>query len=110
MRRSRLQVLLAYLVVVLAVVLALFPSFWAAIISVSGDDRGGGAFDIATWSLDNYRVIFGQTGFWSSLWHSTATSIGTTVVSTLLAIPAAYGLTRFRRPLPHCRWLSSVSG
>jgi ABC-type glycerol-3-phosphate transport system permease component len=100
MRRSRLQVLLAYLVVVLAVVLALFPSFWSAIISVSGDDRGGGAFDIATWSLDNYRVIFGQTGFWSSLWHSTATSIGTTVVSTLLAIPAAYGLTRFRRPLP----------
>src|SRR5262249_531140 len=74
----------------------LFPPVWAMISSLMPADRVGGLPDFEQASLDNYRQVFAQQQFWLSLSNSALASIGATVVSTVLAIPARYGLTRFR--------------
>jgi len=80
----------------LAAAFFLFPPVWATISSLMPADRVGGLADFSLASLDNYREVFAQHQFWLSLRNSALASIGATVASTLLAIPAAYGLTRFR--------------
>jgi ABC-type glycerol-3-phosphate transport system permease component len=81
---------------ILSAAFFLFPPVWAMISSLMPADRVGGLPDFERASLDNYRQVFGQQQFWLSLSNSALASIGATVVSTVLAIPAAYGLTRFR--------------
>ncbi|MBA3519052.1 MAG: carbohydrate ABC transporter permease [Rhizobiales bacterium] len=81
----------------LACAVFLFPPFWALLSSFMPANRVGGVLDMDAWSLENYREVFAQQAFWRSLRNSAAASLGATIASTLLAIPAAYGLTRFRR-------------
>jgi ABC-type glycerol-3-phosphate transport system permease component len=47
-------------------------------------------------TLDGYRDVFARPDFTTALVNSTIVGLGTCVLSILLAVPAAYALTRFR--------------
>ncbi len=50
-------------------------------------------------TLDAYRdVLFGSSSILPNLWSSFVISIGTTVITMILAVPAAYALARLRLP------------
>lgn len=49
-----------------------------------------------TWSLANYATVVQRGGVLASFINSTTTAFITTVLSLVLAIPAAYGITRYR--------------
>lgn len=50
-------------------------------------------------TLDNYRaVIFGSSSIVPNLWSSMVLSVWTTVLTMLVAVPAAYALARLRYP------------
>jgi multiple sugar transport system permease protein len=48
------------------------------------------------WTLGNYRVALDQDLLWSSFRNSFLVAIATALVTSLLALPAAYSLARFR--------------
>lgn len=47
------------------------------------------------WSVGNYRVALDTPGVTDSFVNSLGAAIGSTLLSLLLAVPAAYGITRF---------------
>ena len=50
-------------------------------------------------TLDAYRdVLFGPSSILPNLWSSAVISVGTTAITMLLAVPAAYALARLRFP------------
>lgn len=51
---------------------------------------------IATVTLDNYREVLGDEAFMHSFLNSILVSSGTVILSMILALPAAYGLSRLR--------------
>ena len=54
---------------------------------------------IFTPTLDAYReVLFGSSSILPNLWSSFVISIGTTVITMVMAVPAAYALARLRVP------------
>jgi multiple sugar transport system permease protein len=55
-------------------------------------------------TLDNYRAIFENAPLWRFLRNSVLVATGSTVVAMLLAVPAAYGLVRFR-----LRWREGIA-
>lgn len=48
------------------------------------------------WTLENYVTAIERNGVVASFINSTTTAVLSTVLSLVLAIPAAYGITRFR--------------
>lgn len=48
------------------------------------------------WTLDNYSTALGREGVGASLVNSVSTAVLSTGLSLVLAVPAAYGITRFR--------------
>lgn len=48
-----------------------------------------------TWSVENYRDAVGTPGVLPSFVNSLSTAVLSTILSLVLAIPAAYGVTRF---------------
>lgn len=51
-----------------------------------------------TWTLDNYVSALTREGVPAALINSVVTAIISTVLSLVLAVPAAYAITRFRTP------------
>ena len=96
MRRDRAARRALFAAGALAVAILLFPPVWAMVSSLMPPAIVGGLPDFKSASLDNYRDVFAQNQFWLCLRNSALASIGATVAAILLAIPAAYGLTRFR--------------
>lgn len=81
---------LLYAIALLSCFIALLPPLWAIYVSLTLHGETAGLPDLA-----NYRQVFAQAAFWSSLWHSCATSLAATVISIVLGSMAAYGMTRF---------------
>lgn len=50
----------------------------------------------STWTLENYVTALQRPGAGKSFLNSTVTSLISTAVSVALAVPAAYGITRFQ--------------
>lgn len=48
-----------------------------------------------SWSLENYRQALTTPGVGASFFHSLSAAVLSTLLSLLLAVPAAYGITRF---------------
>ncbi|MEJ1177720.1 carbohydrate ABC transporter permease [Arthrobacter sp. R4] len=48
------------------------------------------------WTLENYTNALGRNGVLASFINSTQTAIISTVLSLVLAVPAAYGITRYK--------------
>jgi multiple sugar transport system permease protein len=53
----------------------------------------------SSWTLANYSNALGRQGVPAALINSVVTAVLSTVISLLLAVPAAYGVTRFRTRL-----------
>jgi multiple sugar transport system permease protein len=53
----------------------------------------------SSWTLVNYSNALGRQGVPAALINSVVTAVLSTVISLLLAVPAAYGVTRFRTRL-----------
>lgn len=51
-----------------------------------------------TWTLDNYVAALTREGVPAALINSVVTAVISTVLSLILAVPAAYAITRFRTP------------
>jgi multiple sugar transport system permease protein len=52
----------------------------------------------STWSWENYANAFSESGVLASFVNSISTTTISTVLSLVLAVPAAYAVTRFRTP------------
>ncbi|GAP53608.1 inner membrane ABC transporter permease protein YcjP [Arthrobacter sp. Hiyo6] len=50
------------------------------------------------WTLENYTNALGRSGVLPSFINSVQTAIISTILSLVLAIPAAYGITRYKTP------------
>ena len=75
---------------------------WIVVV-LSLDPVAGGGDSIGLWprrvSLDNFRLLTSPIyGFYTALSHSLIVSVSTTLVSLLVAIPAAYALGRLSVP------------
>lgn len=79
-----------------------FPVVWGLLTSFKSE-RDVLAYPpklVFTPTLDNYReVLFGAASILPNLWSSLVVSAAATVLTMLLAIPAAYALARLRYPL-----------
>ena len=50
------------------------------------------------WTLENYTNALGRSGVLASFINSAQTAVISTVLSLVLAVPAAYGITRYMTP------------
>lgn len=50
------------------------------------------------WTLENYTSALGRSGVLASMINSVQTAIISTLLSLVLAVPAAYGITRYKTP------------
>jgi multiple sugar transport system permease protein len=79
----------------------LFPIVWSVLNSLKSE-RDVLAYPPKLFfapTLDAYRdVLFGSASILPNLWSSFVISIGTTVITMLIAVPAAYALARLRVP------------
>lgn len=50
------------------------------------------------WTVSNFTDFFGATQFHRAMLNSAGVAIATTIITIVVAAPAAYALTRFRRP------------
>ncbi len=94
------QVLLV-IIIILLLVLALFPIYWMITSSFKVENEIFSA--PPTWfpkhfSLEHYAELFSQFQFGRHLINTAVIAMGTTIISVLLAFPAAYGLSRFKFP------------
>jgi multiple sugar transport system permease protein len=98
---KRFRSLMLILVTLVFVVAWAFPIFWSALNSFKTEQ------DILAYppkfffepTLSAYReVLFGAQSVLPNLWSSIVISVGTTVITMILAIPAAYALARLRVP------------
>jgi multiple sugar transport system permease protein len=78
-----------------------FPIVWSVLNSLK-NERDVLAYPpklVFTPTLDAYRdVLFGSSSILPNLWSSLVISVGTTIVTMLMAVPAAYALARLRIP------------
>jgi len=78
-----------------------FPVLWGLMTSLK-TERDVLAYPpkfIFTPTLDNYReVIFGTSSILPNLWSSIVVATGATLLTMLIAVPAAYALARLRYP------------
>ncbi|MFC5789142.1 carbohydrate ABC transporter permease [Agromyces tardus] len=51
-----------------------------------------------TWTIDNYVAALSREGVPAALVNSVVTAVTSTLLSLVLAVPAAYAITRFRTP------------
>lgn len=91
-RRRIYRVLIAF-VVVLATVAALMPLVYGGISAFSPDGRSLN-LDPGQWVVKNYQAVFELPAFWRALGNSVVVSVGTVVIAVVVAVPAAYVLTR----------------
>jgi ABC-type glycerol-3-phosphate transport system permease component len=100
-RQSRRSVLLAglgWVGGVGVVAFAVLPLWYLLVLSLSPDPAGAGLWPTRL-TLDNYRLLSSPAfGFPPGLRRSILLSAGTTAVSLLIAVPAAYALARL--PVP----------
>lgn len=98
-------------VVLLAIVSSwvLAPYFFLVITSITQPGTTVKGFEIPKFlTLASYEsVLSGANIIWPSLLHSGIVSVGATIVALLVAVPAAYGLSRLRtRPIARNLYLS----
>lgn len=91
-RYARLSSMLAFLVYLFILVPTLI------VIPISFGSAEHVAFPPKVWTLDLYEQLFSSSSWISSILQSVKVALVTTVMATLIAVPAAYGLVRFEFP------------
>lgn len=90
----------AYVLLVLAVVAALFPLFWTFSTSIKNRIASFAIpprFFNFTPTLKNYRKLFATDSFWQVVWNTVFITVTSTVISVAVGTLAAYALARHRR-------------
>jgi glycerol transport system permease protein len=85
------------IVPLLYILFLMLPIYWLVAMSfkTTGEILSGFSLFPQTWTLDNYRVIFTDpTWYWGYINSITYVSINT-VISVIVALPAAYAFSRF---------------
>jgi multiple sugar transport system permease protein len=99
MTAMRLRPVAKLLITLVFVVAWTFPILWSVLNSLK-TDRDVLAYPpklLFTPTLDAYRdVLFGSTSMLPNLVSSMIISVGTTLITVLMAVPAAYALARLR--------------
>jgi ABC-type glycerol-3-phosphate transport system permease component len=102
--RRRLWVLVLRWVGVIVVVTWILIPFLVTV-SASLKTRGAVFSDPsiipANPTIESYQAVLARPGFWSAFWNSVILGFGTTGLTLLLAVPAAYAFARFRFPFRH---------
>ena len=99
-RHRRVARLLSYVVLVIAVLVALFPLFWTVSTSIkSRVDAFANppkffSFDA---TAKNYRAMFADDQFIAIFWNTVVVTVGSTLLCTTVGAFAAYALARHRR-------------
>ena len=97
----RLRLVLVIGVSLLFLLAWAFPIVWSVLNSLK-NERDVLAYPpklVFAPTLEAYRdVLFGSSSILPNLWSSFVISIGTTIVTMLMAVPAAYALARLRIP------------
>ncbi len=88
---------LFYLLVVLIILYAVFPFYYAILSSLK---TGSELFRIdyfpLKWNFDNYVGVFRDNPFATNIWNSVLVSFSTVALSLFLGLTAAYALARIR--------------
>lgn len=103
-RRERANTWWVHLILVVAVLFALYPVLWVLTLAVSPEGLGTEARVLpipSAPSLDNFRQVIGEGAaarglFVRQVLNSLLVSLGTAGVAIVLATPAGYALARFR--------------
>ncbi len=93
------RVLTTDLPVLLIVLFALGPFVWMILTSLTPTETlsaTGVALSPARWSLSNYVRLFEQTSFLGNMKDSLIVAVGTVAAGLLVAVTAAYAISRFR--------------
>ena len=97
MTRNRSQNVLLDALTVVAVGLLLLPIIWVFVASVKPDqDIMSGSLFSASFTLKHFQSILARTDFLIALKNSLIVGAVTAVVTVVLAVPAAYSLSRFK--------------
>lgn len=91
---------LLYLVMAVAFVVYLLPTFWIILTSFNFDYNSTAypprLFRFSEWTLTNYSKAFGGSGLILNFRNSVVISLFSSVIAMLIGTPAAYALSRFR--------------
>lgn len=82
----------------LLVAAILFPLYWAALSSLTPENRlfAAPALVPRELVLDHYRALFRERDFWTPVRNSLVVAVATTVLSVVLGTVCAYALARLR--------------
>jgi multiple sugar transport system permease protein len=98
-RRFSIPGTAAVLLILAVLGIAVFPFYWMLVTATSSDDAlygGAGQYVPDVTNLGIFADVLGNSGVLLWLRNSAIVAGGTTVCTLLLAIPMAYGLSRFR--------------
>lgn len=90
----------AYVLLLVAVVAALFPLFWTFSTSIKNRIASFAMpprFFNFTPTLKNYRKLFATDSFWQVVWNTVFITVTSTIISVAVGTLAAYALARHRR-------------
>lgn len=93
------RILTTDLPVLCIVLFALAPFAWMVLTSLTPTERlssHGVALSPSEWSMDNYERLFKTAKFYKNMFDSLVIAVGTVVLGLLVAVTAAYALSRFR--------------
>lgn len=98
-KRNHLHNIATYFLVVVGIILLLFPVWWGILSSLKP------SAEVFSWpptfipsgiTLEHYRTLLEQTDFLLNLLNSVVVAILTIIMTLLVAIPAAYSITRYQ--------------
>lgn len=99
-REPRRVLYFRFTIIMVLMLLYVFPIYWMTVTSLQpvGGYNGDRSPHILprTVTLESYRYILDRNNFLKSFYNSAVVSVVTTLVSTVLATLAGYGLSRFR--------------
>ncbi len=86
------------LVPILYILFLMLPIYWLVAMSfkTTGEILAGFSLFPQTWTLDNYRTIFTDPSWYWGYYNSILYVGMNTVISVLVALPAAYAFSRYR--------------
>jgi multiple sugar transport system permease protein len=99
---QRLNWVVFYWVLIVITVVFLFPFFWVLFTSLQYPDAASQIPPdlLSPPTLDNFRTVFGEGTFFSSLWNSIMVVVMTLLANLVISLPSAYVIARNRQ-----RWM-----
>ena len=98
-RNRTFSAVLAYLVVIAAIIFFIVPMLWIIYTSFRTQASiftGDVISPIEDYTLENYEVILSVADFPAFFWNSFRIALAVTLISLVFSILAAYGLSRFK--------------